>query len=49
MSQSTDTPQREIERYLLTRIKRLDDAALVALLQSLRNLATATTKEQAHV
>ncbi|MCF7996820.1 MAG: hypothetical protein K9L88_18605 [Chromatiaceae bacterium] len=48
MSKTTERP-REIELYIARRIKRLDDAALVALLKSLRNLATAPTKEAHHV
>jgi hypothetical protein len=41
----TDRP-REIERYIASRIKRLDDTALTRLLEQLRTL-TATQPEQA--
>lgn len=43
MSKTTERP-REIELYIARRIKRLDDTALMKVLEQLRNL---TSKEAA--
>lgn len=43
------TKQREIERYIAARIKRLDDTALVRLLAELRKLTTDNRAEARHV
>lgn len=43
MSQHRTERPREIELYIARRIKRLDDAALLKIIEQLRNLATTET------
>ena len=43
MAQSDSTARREVERYLLSAVRRLDDARLVRLLALLRALRLEAT------